>query len=116
MPFCPTEQLLAPPTDTNEVQVLLDGVALTEQEEYVIERDMTFQLKVLRLKPNSEVEVRVKFAGGLAARRETQQANAQGQIIQLFDSPDRRVTATCTVTFTDQANRTHTREFRLRVN
>lgn len=104
-----------PPVDTTDVLVFLDGNPLSEQQEYVLERDMTYSLKVRNLKPNSNVEVKVKFAGGLGQRRETHQADRHGEIIQLFDTPNRRGEAECTVTYTTANGTVRERTFRLRV-
>jgi hypothetical protein len=106
---------VAPAPDSSDILVFLDGNPLSEQQEYVLERDMTYSLKVQNLKPNSNVEVKVKFAGGLGQRRETHQADRHGEIIQLFDTPNRRGEAQCTVAYTTANGTLRERTFRLRV-
>jgi len=99
----------------DDVVVTLDGNPLEESEVYEIEKDNTFQLIVKGLKPNSEVFVKVKFAGPLGVKKETRTIDDSGTFRWLFDTPNRNVSANCEVTYQSASGRQHTRTFKLKV-
>jgi hypothetical protein len=101
--------------DSTDVLVLLDNNPVHEAQEYVLQRDLPYALKVQRLKPNSAIEVKVKFAGGVGVKRQEATADRSGNFHWVFDTPERRSSAEAIVTYTTANGQQRTRSFRIRV-
>lgn len=104
------------PPDTG-VTVFLDNDALTLQQTYELEKDMTYQLKAYHLKPNSDIKVKIKFTGllGLGSKSKTKTADDTGTFRMLFDTPNRKAGAKAIVAYTAANGNRHQRTFKMKV-
>lgn len=98
-----------------DVVVYLDGEPMTEQEEYTLEQDMTYQIKVENLQPNSDIELVVKFAGLFGKKKYKKSASAQGSYMQLFDTPRKRSGASIEVFYITADGVARDKQFKVKV-
>lgn len=99
----------APSSD--EAMVKIDGQVIEPEGVLKFERDDTVYLEATGIKPNSEVNIKIKKAGINWAKHNFR-VDKKGEVIGIMHMPEQKLKVKCTVQYYDASNTFHEVEFK----
>lgn len=95
-----------------DATVLIDGKPIVPEGDITLKRDDTIMLECVGLKPNSNVSFIVRKAA-IKWYEDVYAVNGSGNVKQLLDIPEQKLTVTCIVSYYTADDAEHEVKFKL---